>query len=1165
MVALAAFLASGCKKDITKPVTTPDWPSSYSGNPGLNFTGNVTTMVSPTVNGDAYAVGLLRQSNCSMTEYFVDTASATTSGIPITAVPDYQNNLHSLAGLTTTANQFKNGCTQTMIGSPAANWVYAGQTASGAVIGAGLDLNNNFYYGTLNLTAGTGTYTQVTQIASALSVSTADLNGDGNNDLVVEDTTGVAGNTAGGMWVLLGNGDGTFAAPVQYLNGVTAGSFTLADVNNDGKLDIVVANNSGFTVLPGNGDGTFGAAITSPVGPGYLQFAAADINGDGNLDIVAGNGQTFLGAGNGTFTPGTAVSASGYASGTPVLADFNNDGKVDVAFSKLGGGGVFIFLGNGNGTFTQGASYTSIYGAEYISATDIDGDGNIDLVVGQGNSGALGPDWASAGLSEVLMGNGDGTFQGASMYPGTLASGTYSPLAPTFVVADFNNDGNPDILSAGASSAGLVFSAGNGKGSFAPGVVTAGPFAEALSAALMNGDNNLDAVFINISLVNDLTPSVGVAFGNGNGTFQTPSYYAIPGSPSYAGMALVTGDFNGDGFPDVAISCQTSTGSVLYLYLNDGTGALKPAQQIDTGIGDDQLQAADLNGDGKLDLVVADTGIEASTGSRVQAGEVKVYLGNGDGTFQTPVAYQPSAEVGAIALADVNNDSILDLIVAGSGSGGANPVLSVLPGKGDGTFGTAIQTAQGAATGGGLLAVADFNGDGNPDVLQGGCCGSVWGSVYLGNGNGTFSAQYALANAASVAGVAAVDVNGDGRPDILAAPNEGGGSGVEVFLNLYGSAATTIATTTTLAASPNPATEGQSVTLTATVAASSGSSTPTGTVTFYNGTTVLGTGTLNSGMATYATSSLSVGAQSITASYGGSTTDAASVSTALSVVISATPLASTTTLTSSSGSIASGSSVTLTAVVAPPAGTTAVPTGTVTFLNGTTALGTGTLNGTATATYTTTALPVGTDSITAFYGGDTNFAGSTSAAISVIVGTPAFSLSLSPSSVTIASGASGSSTVTETPAFGFASAISFTCSGLPAYATCSFSPASVTPSGSTASTTTLTIATNVATASLRKNLPGPGPNEPNPLLCILPLGVVGLLGIRRRHRTLSNLLSVWNLSALAVLLLALMSGALMGCGSSGSSTKTPAGTSTVTITASGGGQTQTATLSVTIQ
>jgi len=297
---------------------------------------------------------------------------------------------------------------------------------------------------------------------------------------------------------------------------------------------------------------------------------------------------------------------------------------------------------------------------------------------------------------------------------------------------------------------------------------------------------------------------------------------------------------------------------------------------------------------------------------------------------------------------------------------------------------------------------------------------------------------------------------------------------------------------------------------------------------------------------------------------GAGNVEAAKTSADTSTTVITTPLVSTTMLTSSSSSIGSGSSVTFTAVVTPPSGTTAVPTGTVTFLNGTTALGTGPLSGTGTATYTTTALPVGTDSITAQYGGDTVFAASTSAAVSVVVGTPNFSLSLSPASVSIAGGGSGSTTITATPAFGFASAITFACSGLPADATCSFSPATVTPSGSAAATTTLTIATGVASASLRNDLPTPRPNGRKPMLCIFLFGGLGLLRARRHLRNLTRLHAALNLSVLALLLLGLAGGAVIGC-NGGPSTKTPAGTSMVTITATAGSQTQITTLSVTVQ
>jgi len=979
--------------------------------PALQFTGNVTSLVPVSLNSVGYGTGLLRQSDCSMTAYYVGNYLTLSGNITMESLPDYQDYLHSAAQLTTTPDQFKNGCKQTMVGAASAYEVYAGQTSSGLAIYAAIDENNNFYYGTLDLNAGTQTVTQVTAIKAALSVVAADVNGDGNEDLIVADFGGTG--DAGGVVVMLGHGDGTFAAPVFYSVG-SVGSLVVDDVNNDGKLDIVAtsgANGTNLSVLPGNGDGTFGAAITAFSSTSVIYIGAiatADINGDGNKDVVSGNGRVFLGKGDGTFSAGTAITVNGQPpGGIPVLGDFNNDDKVDLAFNKAGGGGVFIFLGNGDGTFTQGSSYASLYNSLSITATDIDGDGNLDLVVGAGNSGAIGPDVDNGiGLVEILMGNGDGTFQGAPLYPAT-ASSRLSGTAP-YTVGDFNGDGKPDVL---AGQSGLMFMAGNGKGEFAAGVTTSGPNPILVTSALMNGDKNLDAVFIDYNQSSQ-TSQVGVAFGNGDGTFAATNDYPLPSSATSV-ITLITADVNGDGYPDVVATGLTSSGSALYVFLNDGTGALKAGQLVDTGTDEDQIVAADLNGDGKLDLVVADYGAVGANGQ--EGADVKVYLGNGDGTFQAPTTFQPNAQVFSIAVGDLNKDGIPDLVISDSGQSAQNFELTTMLGKGDGTFAAAVHTAS-VPVGGGMLAVADFNGDGNPDVAQGGS----WLTVYLGNGDGTFSAQYGLAEAASIIQIVAVDINGDGRPDILAGPQEGGGLGLEVFLNLYGTAATGAATTTSVTAAPNPASLGESVTLTATVAPASGTGTPTGTVTFYDGTTSLGTGTLSSGTATYSTSSLAVGTHSITASYGGDTSNEASTSSAVTVTVTPTALAATTTtLTASATTAATGTAITFTAAVKETSGT-AVPTGTVTFYDGTTSLGTGTLSS-GTATYSTSSLAVGTHSITASYSGDASNASSTSAAMSVTITAliPLVSTTtLTSSSASIASGSSVTFTAVVAPPSG---------------------------------------------------------------------------------------------------------------------------------------------------
>ena len=276
-------------------------------------------------------------------------------------------------------------------------------------------------------------------------------------------------------------------------------------------------------------------------------------------------------------------------------------------------------------------------------------------------------------------------------------------------------------------------------------------------------------------------------------------------------------------------------------------------------------------------------------------------------------------------------------------------------------------------------------------------------------------------------------------------------------------------------------------------------------------------------------------------------------------------VASATTLTASTTSAGTGSSVTLSVQVAPPAGTVTVPTGTVTFLNGAVTLGTATLDGTAKASFTTTALPAGTNSVTASYGGDGSFTPSVSAVVTITVGTPAIQVSLSPATLTLASGNSGSTTVTVASAFGFSSATTFTCSGLPANAACSFSPASVMPASDGTVSTMLTITTVSRSAMLALPQEGGGSRIAYGLLFPVLLSPLALIGRRRKT----------GLAACGRLLLIVCATALFlvasGCGGSSpntttaSPTGTPAGTSSVTVTASSGTVTQTASLQLTVQ
>jgi Bacterial Ig-like domain (group 3) len=282
-------------------------------------------------------------------------------------------------------------------------------------------------------------------------------------------------------------------------------------------------------------------------------------------------------------------------------------------------------------------------------------------------------------------------------------------------------------------------------------------------------------------------------------------------------------------------------------------------------------------------------------------------------------------------------------------------------------------------------------------------------------------------------------------------------------------------------------------------------------------------------------------------------------------VTTGTTLAATTTaITASAATITAGASVTLTTTITGASGSTGVPTGTVTFFDGTTTLGTGTLNGSAVATYATSSLATGTHSITAQYGGDSNFAASTSTAVTVTVQAPvpaSFTLSASPTTLSITPGAAGTTTVSVTPAGGFAQPVSFACSGLPSEATCTFAPATVTP-GASAVSTTLTITTTAAQPAVQSRIYRSG------VAGLLALGSLLLFAAPETKRA-----ARWGRWVVLVMALTL-GGGLISCGGGGSSggggttpanPGTPAGTTTVTVTATSGSLNQTASLKMTVQ
>jgi hypothetical protein len=353
-----------------------------------------------------------------------------------------------------------------------------------------------------------------------------------------------------------------------------------------------------------------------------------------------------------------------------------------------------------------------------------------------------------------------------------------------------------------------------------------------------------------------------------------------------------------------------------------------------------------------------------------------------------------------------------------------------------------------------------------------------------------------------------------------------------------------IATTTQLMVSPNPATIGESVTLTATVGGGSNGLTPTGSVTFMLGTATLGTGSVDTttGVATYTTSSLALGSSVLSAQYDGDYFFAAS--TSATVNESVTEITSATQLTVAPNPAIVGQAVVLTATVSGGANGTD-PSGTVTFLNGSATLGSGTVSG-GVATFTTSTLAIGNYSFTAQYGGDGNFLSSTSTGVSVaVIPVPTFTLTPASGNISIADGGNGTVQLSANGSLEYAGTVTLSCTTSSPAITCSLTPATLTFTAGPASTQTSALAIGVgANASLDLPLV---PSRRSAALTYAAIflwipGLVGIFGMRR-NKHLRRI-------AMIFLLCAGLGSAvsLMGCTSS----TRPSQTYTVNVTATDG-------------
>jgi hypothetical protein len=615
-------------------------------------------------------------------------------------------------------------------------------------------------------------------------------------------------------------------------------------------------------------------------------------------------------------------------------------------------------------------------------------------------------------LSFLDTSNSNQVLATSTLTPGTaglnLIPSTLSEFSPTsLALGDFNGDGIPDLA---VSEFGVDILLGNGDGTFQPRVLAPGflPYIEFIAVGDFNGDGKLDLA---VAYCNDTFPTsqpgaVEILLGNGDGTFNLAAASPATGNTP---TGIATGDFNGDGNLDLAISNGSS--NTVTILLGNGNGTFNAAGSPATGNSPSSLVVGDFNGDGKPDLAV----------TNATDNTVTILLGNGDGTFKAAASPVTGNRPSAIAAGDFNGKGKVDLAVANA----AGNTITILLGNGDGTF----TAATGPAIAGPIfspIAVADFNGDGIADLAVGGNAPAL----LLGNGDGTFTPSAPLSPFFyPIQSVVAADLDGDGIADVVDStegPDSDGGS-VTVFL-----------------------TEAQSATATANgiaVSPVNGNKATHAVVASYPGDTAYG-GSVST------PAQLAPGAANFSLS-----------GTPLSI---AAGVSANATITITPNGAFTGTLALQCSISASPSGGTGAPTCSISPQ----ATITGTLAVTATLTVTTQAATTAgsyTITLTGASGGSTVITNIPLAVTAPVA--PNFTLTNT--TVTIASpGATGTSTITVTPSSGFTGSVALSCivtgpAGSVDPPICSVTqPPAITGTG--AVTATLAVNTTAASASLAR-------------------------------------------------------------------------------------------------
>lgn len=901
-----------------------------------------------------------------------------------------------------------------------------------------------------------GTFASPTTVASVPAngnlSAVADYNGDGIPDLVFTTPTGVA--------VALGQGNLTYGVPISSVAGtsgipfVTLPELAPGDFNGDGHNDLSMGVDGGVLILLGNGSGSFASADYYDVGHTVGVASVGDFNGDGIPDIAATVPATYprllLGTGSGTFSLAADQNHS-YTSQTPAgalsVADFNGDGKPDLDFFDSSGQ-TFVWYNTGNSSFSSPLGVN----AGSTLAADINKDGRSDLI-------------SVANLAiTTMLGQSNSTFA-------TVTTPLWYATQGIAAVGDLNNDGKPDLLAV--EDPGLRIWLGNGDGTFSHSNLITFPqgfFGQSATIADLDGDGNADVVaFLPDPTPGARTGSLAVLFGNGDGTFQPPSF--IPVSHLYSIISVA--DLNRDNRPDLVLS----DGSGIALIYNLGNRTFSPEDRYVAGQGINQLNVVDVNGDGYPDIVAANYGGTTVTVLLNQPNGKPLDGASSVGVFT--VTPTPSSYSQAVTL------KIVLSAIAGAAAPTGAMTLYV-----DGTYITDVSLVSGIASyvytpvlaPGVHTFVAAYNGDSTYSAESFSTLQTVKPPVYATrtalsvSPTSVFSSQTVSLTAtvsASVAvpggivtfldgsnslGAQQIDPNGMAFLDTatltpgshqISAVYQGyqdPGNLHAVYQSSTSSpvnlTVNAVLTSTHISASTSSSVAGAVITFTAAVA--SATAAPFGGVSFYDNGALLGTVSLWAGTASFSTASLGTGSHSITAVFNANATFAASTSPALNINVTAAAAGLAPSLVMMNLRVGEGSAVLMAKVPG-----NSVP-GTVIFLDSGKIIGTVSTDSSGQAAFPFSSLSSGIHNFSASFSGNGQFAPAVSPQFieQWPSSGPGFSIDLSRESLTIGVAQSARLAISVTPAGNFRQPVQLACgAGLPAGHTCVFSPPSLTGGG----------------------------------------------------------------------------------------------------------------------